>query len=111
MVDPTRVSSGVQCIWSRHQSANRATEARAVPQGARSAARHVGSIWLRRLDVSEVLPFIDIYLVATGIERTCADEATVTFYREAGMDTPVDVGHLDAAKVKELAEMIHTFTP
>ena len=62
-------------------------------------------------NVSDVLPFIDIYLVATGIERTCADEATVTFYREAGMDTPVDVGHLDAAKVKELAEMIHTFTP
>ena len=58
-------------------------------------------------NVAEVLPFIDVYLVATGIERTSADEDTINFYRDAQMGVPVDVGHLDAAKVRALADLIH----
>ena len=61
-------------------------------------------------NVQAVLPYIDIYLVATGIERVSVDDATINFFEEAKMAVPVDVGHLDAKKVRELADAIHSYS-
>ena len=60
-------------------------------------------------NVQAVLPYIDIYLVATGIERVSVDDATINFFEEAKMAVPVDVGHLDAKKVRELADAAHSY--
>ena len=60
-------------------------------------------------NVTEVLPHIDVYLVASGIEQVSTDAAMVEFYKEAKMGLPVNLGYLDPVKVRELADLIHGF--
>ena len=61
-------------------------------------------------NVGLILPYIDIFMVSSGIECVSADEKLIQFYREAQLPAPVQVGHLDAAKVAALAASIHGFS-
>ncbi len=57
-------------------------------------------------NVSQFLPFVDIFLVASGIERESMDPYTVQFFKECGME-PIEVGYLDPTKTRALADAIH----
>ena len=59
-------------------------------------------------NVQELLPFIDIFLVATGIEKDPTDPQTIAFYKEAGIPA-AEVGYLDPEKLRAMAEAIHSF--
>ena len=61
-------------------------------------------------NVSELLPGVDVFLIATGIERDASDSRVLAFYRECGLPA-VDVGYLDAAKTRSLADAIHAYEP
>ena len=50
-------------------------------------------------NVQELLPFIDIFLVATGIEKTPTDP----------QKRLPSVGYLDPEKLRAMAEAIHSF--
>jgi hypothetical protein len=53
------------------------------------------------------LPYVDFFIVGSGVECEAADEQTRTFYREAGLPRAIQVGCLDKARIAELAEKIH----
>jgi hypothetical protein len=57
-------------------------------------------------NVGSLIPFIDIFLVGTGIEKEPDDPIEAQFYREAGIPG-AKVGWLDADKLSELARLIH----
>jgi hypothetical protein len=62
-------------------------------------------------NVGPALPVVDVFFVATGIERATADPAVLDFYLSAGLpaNAAVDVGFLDAEKTRALAAAIHAF--
>lgn len=61
-------------------------------------------------NVGALLPFIDVFLVATGIERDASEGRTRAFYEECGLPA-VDVGYLDPLKTRALADAIHGYQP
>lgn len=62
-------------------------------------------------NVGALLPAVDVFFVATGIERATTDPGVLDFYRSAGLPlaAAVDVGFLDAEKTRALADAIHSF--
>jgi hypothetical protein len=60
-------------------------------------------------NVHTLLPTVDIFMVATGIEQEPSDPAVRAFYAEAGIPA-AKVGHLDQGKVRALADAIHAWT-
>jgi len=56
--------------------------------------------------VTELLSYLNVYLVATGVEATPDDPQIIQFYKEAGIPA-VKVGYLDADRVSSLAAKIH----
>lgn len=63
-------------------------------------------------NVAAALPAVDVFFVASGVERATADPGVLDFYRSAGMPlaAAVDVGFLDAGKTRALADAIHAFS-
>jgi hypothetical protein len=57
-------------------------------------------------NVHETLPFVDVFLVATGVEQGPTDPQEIAFYKEAGI-AGVKLGHLDATRVRALGREIH----
>lgn len=60
-------------------------------------------------NVEELLPYVDIFMVATGVEAEPEDPVIIAFYKEAGIPC-AKLGYLDPARVRALAEKIHPTT-
>ena len=44
-------------------------------------------------NVGAILPYVDVFMVSSGIECASADEQLIQFHRGAGLPEPVQVGH------------------
>lgn len=53
------------------------------------------------------LPYINYFIIGSGIEKNSCDSQTIEFYKSAGIENPVEVGFLDGKKIFELAQKIH----
>jgi hypothetical protein len=64
-------------------------------------------------NIHQYLPFIEYFFVATGIEQRTSDPVTREFYASAGLpeSAAVDVGYLDAVRVRALVDAIRSFVP
>lgn len=60
-------------------------------------------------NVASILPFVDVFMVATGIEVLSGNAELQAFYAEAKMPPAVDLGHLDAALVQAMGAKIHDY--
>lgn len=58
-------------------------------------------------NLPELLPYVDVYLVATGVEMDLSDPVKREFYKSAGIPG-AEVGYLDPAKVEAVAKCIRT---
>jgi len=61
-------------------------------------------------NIRSFLPYVDFFLVASGVEQTSDDPQTIQFYQEAMMGRPIKVGFLDGEKIQALADQIHAFS-
>ncbi len=61
-------------------------------------------------NVSSLLPFIDVFMVATGIEQLSSDAHEIAFFKEAGLPPAVKLGHLDPSATRALADCIHAYS-
>ena len=57
-------------------------------------------------NVDEILPFVDVFMVATGVEAEPDDPQVIAFYKEAGIPC-AKVGYLDPHRVAALSQKIH----
>ncbi len=60
-------------------------------------------------NVHEHIPFVDVFMVGTGIEQGLTDPHEIQFYADAGIPA-AKVGILDPVKVRALANAIHACT-
>lgn len=61
-------------------------------------------------NVDGLLPFVDAFMVATGIEQLSGDAQEIAFFKEAGLPPAVKLGHLDPAATHALADCIHAYS-
>jgi hypothetical protein len=62
-------------------------------------------------NVHRLLPYINYFIIGTGIEEDEGDPAVCAFYREAGLFVAPKIGFIDHEKVAALATVIHSYIP
>jgi hypothetical protein len=60
-------------------------------------------------NVGYYLPYIDYFIIGSGIEKDSCDLQTIEFYKSAGIQNPIEVGFLDGGKIYDLAQKIHSY--
>eukprot|EP01036_Dinobryon_divergens_P031903 gene31903-41393_t len=60
-------------------------------------------------NIESFLPYGDYFMVGSGIEQDATDPVVMEFYRSAGLGRAVSIGHFDAHRITQLAEMIHSY--
>ena len=60
-------------------------------------------------NVEMFLPYVDYFVVGSGIEEDATDPVVKEFYRSAGLGRAVSIGHFDAHRIAQLAEKIHAY--
>lgn len=60
-------------------------------------------------NVDNFLPYVNHFLIGTGIEMSSTDLNEIEFYRSAGLPEAVSVGNLDPSKVKNISNKIKNY--
>ncbi len=61
-------------------------------------------------NISPLHPFIDVFMVATGIEQLSCDAHEIAFFKEAGLPPAVKLIHLYPSATRALADCIHAYS-
>ena len=60
-------------------------------------------------NIDSFLPFVDYFLIGSGIEEIATDTRIIAFYQDAGIGLPRNVGCLDPSAITRIATKIHAY--